>query len=146
MPTWLKMQVRYGRSPALQATELRKLISLPLFEQEALAQERDMFLPQTLLMLRDADLRQLRPHHVTTIDLPGAGPTPVLSIRQVKTGDEVRLPLPPLAAELWERYQGQLPVKVQHRNRYMKLLMEQPGLTRDFVRVHSTCRARPPGK
>jgi integrase len=136
VPTWLKMQVRYGRSPALQATELRKLISLPLFDQEALAQERDMFLLQTLLMLRDSDLRQLRPHHVTATDLPGVGPTPVLSIRQVKTGDEVRLPLPPLATEIWNRYQGQLPVKVQqHRNRYMKLLMERAGLTRDFVRV-----------
>jgi integrase len=136
VPSWLKMQVRYGRSPALQAAELRELIRLPLFEQPALEQERDMFLLQTLLMLRDSDLRQLRPHHVTTLDLPGVGPTPVLSIRQVKTGDEVRLPLPPLAAEIWSRYQGQLPVKVQqHRNRYMKLLMERAGLTRDFVRV-----------
>ncbi|MGI4867839.1 MAG: hypothetical protein ACRYFZ_28235 [Janthinobacterium lividum] len=135
-PSWLKMQVRYGRSPALQAAELRKLISLPLFDEEALAQERDMFLLQTLLMLRDSDLRQLKAHHVTTLDLPGVGPTPVLSIRQVKTGDEVRLPLPPLAADIWTKYQGQLPVKVQqHRNRYMKLLMERAGLTRDFVRV-----------
>ncbi len=136
VPSWLKMQVRYGRSPALQAAELRRLIGLPLFEQPALEQERDMFLLQTLLMLRDSDLRQLRPHHIATLDLPGVGPTPVLSIRQVKTGDEVRLPLPPLAAEIWSRYQGQLPVKVQqHRNRYMKLLMERAGLTRDFVRV-----------
>jgi len=136
VPSWLKMQVRYGRSPALQAAELRKLISLPLFDEAALAQERDMFLLQMLLMLRDSDLRQLKPHHVTTLDLPGVGPTPVLSIRQVKTGDEVRLPLPPLAADIWSRYEGRLPVKVQqHRNRYMKLLMERAGLTRDFVRV-----------
>jgi integrase len=95
-----------------------------------------MFLLQTQLMLRDSDLRQLKPHHVTTLDLPGVGPTPVLSIRQVKTGDEVRLPLLPLAADIRNRYEGQLPVKVQqHRNRYMKLLMERVGLTRDFVRV-----------
>jgi hypothetical protein len=66
VPSWLKMQVRYGRSPALQAAELRKLISLPLFEQEALVQERDMFLLQTLLMLRDSDLRQLKPHQPST--------------------------------------------------------------------------------
>jgi hypothetical protein len=32
VPSWLKMQVRYGRSSALQAAELRKLIGLPLFE------------------------------------------------------------------------------------------------------------------
>jgi integrase len=136
VPSWLKMQVRYGRSPALQAAELCRLISLPLIEQEALAQERDMFLLQTLLLLRDSDLRQLRPHHVSELDLPGAGKVPVLSIRQAKTGDEVRLPLPPLAAAIWAKYAGQLPVKVQqHRNRYTKLLMERAGLLRDFVRV-----------
>jgi integrase len=136
VPSWLKMQVRYGRSPALQATELRQLINLPLFEQDALEVERDMFLLQTLLLLRDSDLRQLRPHHVSELDLPGVGPVPVLSIRQAKTGDEIRLPLPPLAAAIWAKYQGQLPVSVQqYRNRHMKLLMERAGLTRDFVRV-----------
>ena len=41
---------------ALQAAELRQLIALPLFEQDTLEVERDMFLLQTLL-LRDSDLR-----------------------------------------------------------------------------------------
>lgn len=136
VPAWLKMQVRYGRSPALQASELRQLIALPLFEQPALEVERDMFLLQTLLLLRDSDLRQLRPHHVSTLELPSTGPQLVMSLRQVKTGDEVRLPLPPLAATIWRRYQGQLPVVAQqYRNRHMKQLMERAGLTRDFVRV-----------
>jgi len=40
-----------------------------------------MFLLQTLLMGRDSDLRQFRPHHGITLGLPGVGPTPVLSIR-----------------------------------------------------------------
>lgn len=136
VPTWLKMQGCYGCSPALWATELRKLITLPLLEQEALAQERDMFLLQTLLLLRGSDLRQLRPHHVSELDLPGVGKVLVLGIRQAKAGDEVRMPLPPLAAAIWVRYEGQLPVKVQqHRNCYTKLLMERAGLLRDFVRV-----------
>ena len=135
-PSWLKMQVRYGRSPALQAAELRQLIALPLFEQPALEVERDMFLLQTLLLLRDSDLRQLRPHHVSPVELPGLGPVLVMSLRQAKTGDEVRLPLPPLAAAIWRRYPGQLPVLAQqYRNRHMKQLMERTGLTRDFVRV-----------
>ena len=43
----------------------------------------------------------------------------------------MRLPLPPLAAAICTRDENQLPVKVQHRNRYMELA----GLTRDFVRV-----------
>jgi integrase len=136
VPAWLKMQVRYGRSPALQAAELRQLLALPLFEQDALEQERDLFLLQTLLLLRDSDLRQLRPHHVAELELPGAGRVLVMSIRQAKTGDEVRLPLPPLAAAIWRKYGGVLPVTVQqYRNRHMKLLMERAGLTRPFVRV-----------
>jgi integrase len=136
VPSWLKLQVRYGRSPALQATELRQLLALPLFEQPELEIERDLFLLQTMLLLRDSDLRQLRPHHVTEMELPGVGLVPVLSIRQAKTGDEVRLPLPPQAAAIWRKYQGDLPVMVQqYRNRHMKLLMERAQLTRDFVRV-----------
>jgi len=136
IPTWLKMQVRYGRSPALQAAELRKLMALPLFEQEALERERDMFLLQTLLLLRDSDLRQLRPHHVSEMDLPGVGRVLVMSLRQVKTGDEVRLPLPPLAAAIWRKYEGVLPSTAQqYRNRHMKALMERAGLNRPFVRV-----------
>ena len=136
VPTWLKLQVRYGRAPALQASELRQLIDLPLFEQDALEQERDLFLFQALLLLRDSDLRQVRPHHVSQLQLPGVGKVPVLSLRQVKTGDEVRLPLPPLAAAIWAKYGGELPVKVQqYRNRHMKQLMERAKLTRPFVRV-----------
>lgn len=136
VPSWLKMQVRYGRSPALQGSELRQLIALPLFEQPTLEVERDMFLLQTLLLLRDSDLRQIKAHHVAPMELPGVGEALVLSMRQVKTGDEIRLPLPPLAAAIWRRYEGQLPVLAQqYRNRHMKHLMERAGLQRDFVRV-----------
>lgn len=138
VPSWLKLEARYGRSPALQASELRQLISVPLHPDQdaALVVERNMFLLQTLLLLRDSDLRQLRPHHVTEMELPGAGQVLVMSIRQAKTNDEVRLPLPPLAASIWAEYQGALPVVVQqYRNRHMKLLMARAGLTRDFVRV-----------
>jgi hypothetical protein len=89
-----------------------------------------------LLLLRVSDLRQLRPHHVSEMQLPGVGKVPVLSIRQAKTDDEVRLPLPPAAAAIWHKYQGALPVTVQqYRNRHMKQLMERAGLTCDFVRV-----------
>lgn len=136
VPTWLKMQVRYGRSPALQADELRRLIALPVEDQPFLSQARDLFLFQTMLLLRDSDLRQLRPHHVTQMDLPGVGQVAVMSIRQMKTGDEVRLPLPPAAVAIWDKYAGLLPVTAQqYRNRQMKELMELAGLTRAFVRV-----------
>jgi hypothetical protein len=70
------------------------------------------------------------------MDLPGAGRVPVMGLRQAKTGDEVRLPLPPLAAAIWHKYAGALPVTVQqYRNRHMKALMERAALTRPFVCV-----------
>jgi integrase len=138
VPTWMKLQARYGRAPALQASELRQVIALPLCptKDAALLVERDMFLLQTLLLLRDSDLRKLRPHHVSPHELPGVGQQLILTIHQDKTTDEVRVPLAPLAADIWRRYAGNLPVLAQqYRNRHSKQLMERVGLTRDFVRV-----------
>jgi integrase len=137
VPSWMKLQARYGRAPALQASELRQLIDLPLGDGDAALQvERDMFLLQTLLLLRDSDLRKLRPHHVSSHELPGVGEQLILKIHQDKTNDEIRVPLPPLAADIWRRYQGQLPVLAQqYRNRHSKQLMERAGLSRTFVRV-----------
>jgi integrase len=134
-PTWLKMQTRYGRAPALRADELRALLTLDQLEPD-LAQERDLFVFQTLLLLRDSDLRALRAHHVEPQALPGYGSIPIATFRQAKTGDEVRLPLPPAAATIWARYEGQLPVPTQQeRNRRMKQLARVARLERPFVRV-----------
>jgi integrase len=138
VPSWMKLQARYGRAPALQASELRQLIALPPCPKKdaALCIERDMFLLQTLLLLRDSDLRKLRPHHVSPQELPGVGRQLILTIHQDKTADEVRVPLARLAADIWRRYDGQLPVLAQqYCNRHSKQLMERAGLTRDFVRV-----------
>jgi hypothetical protein len=77
------------------------VIALPLcpIKDAALLVERDMFLLQTLLLLRDSDLRKLRPHHVNLHELPGVGQQLILTIHQDKTTDEVRVPLAPLAAD-----------------------------------------------
>ena len=91
---------------------------------------------QTQLLLRDSDLRQLKPHHVSEQPVPGHGRMLVLEFHQQKTGDEVRLPLPPLAAGIWQRWQGKVPVIAQQkRNDYIKELARVAGLDRQFVRV-----------
>jgi hypothetical protein len=59
MPAWLKIKIRYGRTPALEPTD------------DDLREEAALFIFQVLLLLRDSDLRAPRPHHVTTVDLPG---------------------------------------------------------------------------
>ncbi|MBO2010910.1 hypothetical protein [Hymenobacter negativus] len=135
MPAWLKIKTRYGRAPALQQAELRALMALELTEAD-LREEAALFTFQTLLLLRDSDLRALRPHHVAPVDLPGYPATPVLSFHQAKTGDEVRVPLPPAAAAIWQGWEGRPPVpSQQERNRRMKQLARMAQLTRSFVRV-----------
>ena len=133
-PSWFKMQTRYGRAPALRAEELRTLLDLRGLEPD-LAHERDLFVFQTQLLLRDSDLRALRPHYVEPVSMPGVA-VPVATFRQVKTSDEVRLPLPPAAAAIWKACKGELAVPTQQeRNRRMKQLARVAQLTRAFVRV-----------
>lgn len=136
IPGWLKMRVRYGRAPALQVHELSRVLALDNLPADV-AEERDLFLFQTFLLIRDSDLRQLRAHHVQPVELPGRGAVPVLTFRQAKTGDEVRVPLPPEAARIWQRWNGAPPLVVQQeRNRRLKQLAYAAELTRPFVRVH----------
>lgn len=121
-PRWLgKFTARYGRSPALRQSEVRVLLLAEL--PADLAQERDAFLLQLLLLLRDVDLRALKPHHVSAHDLPVYGPTLCVELYQQKTGEAVLIPLPPIAAAIWQRCQGQLHLPTQQeRNRRLKLL------------------------
>jgi integrase len=137
IPAWLALRVKFGRAVSLRVEELQALASVELPEHhQYLHRERERLLFQTLLLLRDSDLRQLKPHHVSEQLLPGIGLTPVLEFHQVKTGHEVRLPLPPAAAAIWQRWQGQVPVVAQQkRNAYIKEIAEAAGLTRTFVRV-----------
>lgn len=133
MPAWLKIKTRYGRAPALQQAELRALMALQATDEDLRA-EAALFTFQTLLLLRDSDLRAVRPHHVAPVDLPGYPATPVLTFHQAKTGDEVRLP--PAAAAIWQACRGVLAVpSQQERNRRMKQLARVAQLTRPFVRV-----------
>jgi hypothetical protein len=136
-PTWLQLKVRVGRAPALRQEELQALrdaIIPP--QQQYLVRERERLLFQTQMLLRDSDLRRLQPHHVSEQPVPGHGVVPTLELYQQKTGDAVRLPLPPLAASIWQAWAGKVPVvSQQKRNEYLKQLGELAGLDRTFVRV-----------
>jgi len=135
LPAWLKIKTRYGRAPALQQVELHALMALE-FTDEDLRAEAALFTFQTLLLLRDSDLLAVRSHHVALVDLPGYPATPVLTFHQAKTGDEVRVPLPPAAAAIWQACRGVLAVPTQQeRNRRMKQLARVAQLIRPFVRV-----------
>jgi hypothetical protein len=93
--------VRHGRAPSLRIEELQALATCDATGQPHLLRQQQCLLFQSLLLLRDSDLRQLRPYHVTEQSIAGLGPVPVLEFYQKKMGDEVRLPLPPRAATIW---------------------------------------------
>ena len=133
VPKWLGwLPVRSGRAPTLRRAEVLALLHAEL--PTDLAEERDVFLLPLLLLLRDVDLRSLRPHHISAHELPGYGPALCVELYQEKTGEPVRIPLPPPAAAIWQRWGGQLPMPTQQeRNRRLKLLGQAAGLTRDFV-------------
>ena len=134
-PKWLVVQnVRYGKAVSLQRAEVQALASAAL--PDYLARDRDIFLFQLLLLLRESDLRALKPHHVRLHELPGYGPTLCVDLYQQKTGEPVLVPLPPLAATIWQHYNGRLPVLSNtHRNKAIREAAKAAGLTREVVVV-----------
>ena len=135
VPKWLgKFTVRQGRRPTLRRAEVLALAAAADLAPDLLA-KRDAFLFQALL-LRDTDLRALKPHHVSAHELPGHGPTLCVELYQQKTSEPVLIPLPPAAAAIWQRYGGQLNLlSQQERNRRLKVLGQAVGLEREFVEV-----------
>ncbi|TGE23496.1 phage integrase SAM-like domain-containing protein [Hymenobacter metallicola] len=136
VPVWLKIKVRYGRAVSLRREELQAVLSVDLSSTPYLERERERMLFQTLLLLRDSDLRRIKPHHITEQELVGFGRLHVLEFYQKKTGEEVRLPVPPPAVDIWQRWEGKVPnVTQQKRNMYLKEMARAAGLERGFVRV-----------
>jgi integrase len=137
-PTWLKHRPPDSRPLSLTTEEFRRLLTHPFTaSQRPLAEERDAFVMQTLLFLRDSDLRRLRPGYVKEMTLlVGQPPVLIASMPQKKTKEELAVPLCPLAAQLWEHYGGKLPVVTQqNRNTRMKDMAAAVGLTREVVKV-----------
>ncbi|MBC6606967.1 phage integrase SAM-like domain-containing protein [Hymenobacter sp. BT188] len=135
VPSWLKFTAKYGRAASLRRDEFTLLLQLtdlpPYLQRE---KERTIF--QTQLLLRDSDLRKLKAHNVAVEDVAGVGPIPVLRLYQTKTNEYLTLPLPPAAAQIWEAWQGKVPVVVQQkRNLFIKELAQRAGLERGHVRV-----------
>ncbi len=141
-PKWMNLTgIRYGRSLSLLRAEVQLLATVAL--PPTLARERDVFLFQLLLLLRDSDLRALRPHHVRQHELPGWGLQWCVELYQDKTGNPVLLPLPPLAASIWHGYQGQLPVHSNWtRNAAIRRVGQEAGLNREYVSVAFSGRTK----
>lgn len=92
--------MRYGRPPVLRQAEVLAILAAEL---SAGVNQKHNALLQFYLLLRDSDLRQLRPHHISTPR--AAGPRRV-ERQQQKTSKMVLMPLPSLAAAIWQHYNG----------------------------------------
>lgn len=137
-PSYLKWRTPDARPVALTPEEFRQLIDYPFpAGQRHLADERDAFVFQALLLLRDSDLRRLRPGYVKEMTLlVGQPPILVAGMPQQKTLEELAVPFPPLAEHLWQRYAGRLPIVAQqNRNSRIKEMAAVAGLTREVVKV-----------
>jgi integrase len=141
-PKWLVLtNVRYSKAVSLQRAEVLKLATVPLPPQ--LDRQRNVFLLQIMLLLRDSDMRALKPHHAQLRELPGYGLTLCIELYQQKTGEPVLIPLPPLAATIWRHYEGQLPVFSNwYRNQGIRQVAEVAGLTRECVMVSFSGKAK----
>lgn len=142
VPKWMMLaNVRSGRALSLQRAEVVALASTAL--PPNVARERDLFLFQLLLLLRESDLRALRPHHVRQVELPGWGLQWCAELYQQKTGEPVLVPLPPLAVTIWQHYGGRLPVRTnQTRNLGIRDACLLAGLTREHVAVAFSGRTK----
>lgn len=125
---------RTGTKPTLLVDEFRTIMELDLRHEPTLEQERDVFVFQTLMLLRDVDVKSLAPHRSGPLTLAGWGNVLGLRLTQTKTQLDVWGVMPPQAAAIWKRYQGQLPVvSNQERNIRIKEVATRARLNRDVA-------------
>jgi integrase len=137
-PKWLAYQAPESHPLALTAEEFRRLVQHAFTpSQRPLSDERDVFVLQTLLLLRDSDMRRLRPGYVREMGvLLGQAPVLVASMPQKKTREPFMLPFCELAAQLWRAHPTGMPVVAQqNRNTRMKDMAAAVGLTREVMKV-----------
>ena len=93
-PKWLAYQAPELHPLALTANEFRRLVQHAFTPSERpLADERDVFVLQTLLLLRDSDMRRLRPGYVREMGvLLGQPPVLVASMPQKKRASRLCCP------------------------------------------------------
>ena len=90
---------------------------------------RDMFLLLCYLALRIGDLLQVNKGNITKIK-----GTNTLSIRMRKTNKQVTIPIPPVAMQIIEKYNYELPnVSEQLLNKEIKAICKIAGLDREFT-------------
>ena len=129
------VKFRTGTKPVLLPEEFQALMALDLRRHPDMEAERDVFVFQTLMLLRDVDVQELAPHRAAPLTLAQPwGQVTGLRLTQSKTDMDVWGVMPPAAEAIWQRYQGQLPVVTnQERNRRIKEVAMRAKLNREVA-------------
>lgn len=131
---WIEDEFTYTPDiEPLEYDELMALAELPDLNTR-LANVRDCFVFNAFTGPRFGSLRKLQPQDVKM----GKNGQLVLEYAQnkVRTAKKVTVPLTALAAVIWERYEGKLPVPSnQKMNTYIKEVAQLAGLDRPILQV-----------
>jgi integrase len=127
-----KKKFRTFRSTAdtvyLTLSELEKLYTLNLTRRPGLERVRDLFVIGCYTGLRFSDLSRITPANIMRKD----GKV-YISIRTLKTGHQVVIPLNSVSESILNRYDGQVPPAIanQKMNDYLKEIGKKAGLSKE---------------
>ena len=106
---------------ALDEKELQKIADCDFSDNPHLGQIRDLFLIGCWTGLRFSDVIRLQSEHV--------GET-MITIRQQKTDNPVKIPIHPVFRRIWDSYGGQLPLVISNQkfNDHIKTVCQRAGI------------------
>lgn len=112
---------------ALTEEELVKLKELDLSKRPHLDRVRDLFLAGCWTGLRFSDVTRIKKENIKD---------GVITIRQIKTGAYVAIPVHPVFVEIWEKYGGALPHPISNQkfNKYIKEVCKIACINDTFIK------------
>lgn len=112
---------------ALNEDELKAVHDLDLSGSTRLDRVRDLFLAGCWTGLRFSDVTRIRQENISD---------GMITIRQLKTGNYVTIPIHPVFMEIWKKYDGRLPSSISNQkfNVYIKEVCKMAGITDTFVK------------
>lgn len=114
--------------------ELDKIYNVQLSKKKYLDRIRDVFLIGCYTGLRFSDFTQLKKENLQKLN-----DIYVFKVRTYKTNEKVVIPLKPVVKQIWDKYNGELPIAIsnQKTNKYIKELAKLAGIT-DTVTIKRT--------
>ena len=112
---------------ALNEQELQQIADCDFSDNPHLGQIRDLFLIGCWTGLRFSDVIRLRSENVGDS---------MITIRQQKTDNPVKIPIHPVFRRIWDSYGGQLPLVISNQkfNDHIKTVCQRAGITETVLK------------